>query len=144
MRLNSPETGYVGSDVEDLVRELYRRSDNDVQRAQFGIVYLDEVDKIAMARNEAGSRDVSGRGVQTNLLKLMEETDVSIRSPQDMASQIQAMMEAQRGKKSSSSINTKHILFIVSGAFDGLESIIQRRINEATIGFAASRQGKPG
>ena len=134
------ETGYVGSDVEDLVRELYRRSDNDVQRAQFGIVYLDEVDKIAMARNEAGSRDVSGRGVQTNLLKLMEETDVSIRSPQDMASQIQAMMEAQRGKKSSSSINTKHILFIVSGAFDGLESIIQRRINEATIGFAASRQ----
>jgi len=134
------ETGYVGSDVEDLIRELYRRSDNDTQRAQFGIVYLDEIDKIAMSRNEAGSRDVSGRGVQTNLLKLMEETDVSIRSPQDMASQIQAMMEAQKGKKASSTINTKHILFIVSGAFDGLEAIIKRRISEATIGFAASRQ----
>ena len=134
------ETGYVGSDVEDLIRELYRRSDNDTQRAQFGIVYLDEIDKIAMSRNEAGSRDVSGRGVQTNLLKLMEETDVSIRSPQDMASQIQAMMEAQKGKKASSTINTKHILFLVSGAFDGLEAIIKRRISEATIGFAASRQ----
>ena len=134
------ETGYVGSDVEDLIRELYRQSDNDTQRAQFGIVYLDEIDKIAMSRNEAGSRDVSGRGVQTNLLKLMEETDVSIRSPQDMASQIQAMMEAQKGKKASSTINTKHILFIVSGAFDGLEAIIKRRISEATIGFAASRQ----
>jgi ATP-dependent Clp protease ATP-binding subunit ClpX len=65
---------------------------------------------------------------------------VSIRSPQDMASQIQAMMEAQKGKKASSTINTKHILFIVSGAFDGLEAIIKRRISEATIGFAASRQ----
>ncbi|MBT5925326.1 MAG: ATP-dependent Clp protease ATP-binding subunit ClpX [Verrucomicrobia bacterium] len=134
------ETGYVGSDVEDLIRELYRRSDNDMKRAQFGIVYLDEVDKIAMSQNSAGSRDVSGRGVQTNLLKLMEETEVSVRSPQDMAGQIQAMMESQRGgKKSASTINTKHVLFIVSGAFDGLEPIIRRRMSEATIGFAASR-----
>ncbi len=133
------ETGYVGSDVEDLIRELYRRSDNDLKRAQFGIVYLDEVDKIAMSQNSAGSRDVSGRGVQTNLLKLMEETEVSVRSPNDMAGQIQAMMESQRGKKSASTINTKHVLFIVSGAFDGLEPIIRRRISEATIGFAATR-----
>lgn len=134
------ETGYVGSDVEDLIRELYRRSDNDMKRAQFGIVYLDEVDKIAMSQNSAGSRDVSGRGVQTNLLKLMEETEVSVRSPQDMAGQIQAMMESQRGgKKSASTINTKHVLFIVSGAFDDLEPIIRRRMSEATIGFAASR-----
>ena len=133
------ETGYVGSDVEDLIRELYRRSDNDIQRAQFGIVYLDEVDKIAMSQNASGSRDVSGRGVQTNLLKLMEETEVSIRSPQDVAGQIQAMMDAQRGKKSASTINTKHVLFIVSGAFDGLEPIIRRRMSETTIGFATSR-----
>jgi ATP-dependent Clp protease ATP-binding subunit ClpX len=133
------ETGYVGSDVEDLIRELYRRSDNDMKRAQFGIVYLDEVDKIAMSQNSAGSRDVSGRGVQTNLLKLMEETEVSVRSPNDMAGQIQAMMESQRGKKAASTINTKHVLFIVSGAFDGLEPIIRRRMSEATIGFAASR-----
>ena len=135
------ETGYVGSDVEDLIRELYRRSDNDLKRAQFGIVYLDEVDKIAMSQNSAGSRDVSGRGVQTNLLKLMEETDVSVRSPNDMASQIQAMMESQKGQKASSTINTKHVLFIVSGAFDGLEPIIRRRMSEATIGFASSRNG---
>ncbi|MDA7661995.1 AAA family ATPase [Verrucomicrobia bacterium] len=135
------ETGYVGSDVEDLIRELYRRSDNDLKRAQFGIVYLDEVDKIAMSQNSAGSRDVSGRGVQTNLLKLMEETDVSVRSPNDMASQIQAMMETQKGQKAASTINTKHVLFIVSGAFDGLEPIIRRRMSEATIGFASSRNG---
>ena len=135
------ETGYVGSDVEDLIRELYRRSDNDLKRAQFGIVYLDEVDKIAMSQNSAGSRDVSGRGVQTNLLKLMEETDVSVRSPNDMASQIQAMMESQKGQKAASTINTKHVLFIVSGAFDGLEPIIRRRMSEATIGFASSRNG---
>ena len=134
------ETGYVGSDVEDLIRELYRRSDNDLKRAQFGIVYLDEVDKIAMSQNSAGSRDVSGRGVQTNLLKLMEETEVSVRSSQDMAGQIQAMMEMQKGNKSASTINTKHVLFIVSGAFDGLEPIIRRRMTEATIGFAASRK----
>ncbi|MDG1890824.1 MAG: AAA family ATPase [Verrucomicrobiota bacterium] len=133
------ETGYVGSDVEDLIRELYRRSDNDIKRAQFGIVYLDEVDKIAMAETGAGSRDVSGRGVQTNLLKLMEETEVSVRSPQDVAGQIQAMMDAQRGGKSASTINTKHVLFIVSGAFDGLEPIIRRRMSETTIGFATTR-----
>ena len=111
------ETGYVGGDVEDLVRELLRRADNDVERAQYGIIYIDEIDKIAAASTNSG-RDVSGRGVQTNLLKLMEETEVPARSPQDIAGQIQAMMDvSQRGKKSPSNINTKHILFIVSGAF---------------------------
>lgn len=132
------ETGYVGGDVEDLVRDLLRKADGDVERAQFGIIYIDEIDKIATA-STAGGRDVSGRGVQTNLLKLMEETDVPARSPQDLAGQVQAMMEMQqKGTKGPSVINTKHILFIVSGAFDGLEKIVRRRLSEATIGFAAT------
>ncbi len=131
------ETGYVGGDVEDLVRELLRRADNDVQRAQYGIIYIDEIDKIASA-SQHGGRDVSGRGVQTNLLKLMEETEVPTRSPQDLAGQMQAMLELQmKGKQAASTINTKHILFIVSGAFDGLEKLIRRRVREATIGFSA-------
>lgn len=131
------ETGYVGGDVEDLVRELVRRADGDITRAEHGIIYIDEIDKIAAAPNLTG-RDVSGRGVQTNLLKLMEETEVAARSPQDIAGQVQAMMELQqRGKKSASTINTKHILFIVSGAFDGLEKIIRRRMRSASIGFSA-------
>ena len=135
------ETGYVGADVEDLVRELVRRADNDIDRAQYGIIYIDEIDKIASASNSSG-RDVSGRGVQTNLLKLMEETNVPARSPNDISGQIQAMMDlSQRGKKSPATINTKHILFIVSGAFDGLEKIVKKRLREATIGFAAPVPG---
>jgi endopeptidase Clp ATP-binding regulatory subunit ClpX len=130
------ETGYVGGDVEDLVRELVRRADGDVKRAQYGIIYIDEIDKIAAAATN--NRDVSGRGVQTNLLKLMEETEVPTRSQQDLAGQVQAMLEMQmRGKKGSSTINTKHILFIVSGAFDGLGKIVRRRLRESAIGFAA-------
>ena len=131
------ETGYVGGNVEDMVRDLLRLADNDVTRAQYGIIYIDEIDKIAAASGLVG-RDVSGRGVQTNLLKLMEETEVPARSPSDIAGQIQAMMEfTQRGRKAPSTINTKHILFIVSGAFDGLEKIIRKRLREATIGFGA-------
>lgn len=131
------ETGYVGGDVEDLVRDLVRRADGDVERAQYGIIYIDEVDKIAAASGAAG-RDVSGRGVQTNLLKLMEETEVSVRAPNDMAGQFQAMMDLQRGgKKQPSTINTRHILFIVSGAFPGLEKLVQKRVRDTTIGFGA-------
>ncbi len=130
------ETGYVGGDVEDLVRELLRRADGDFQRAQYGIIYIDEIDKIASVSNVNG-RDVSGRGVQTNLLKLMEETEVPSRSPNDIGGQIQAMMDfSQRGKKQPATINTRHILFIVSGAFDGLEKIVRKRQREASIGFS--------
>ena len=132
------ETGYVGGDVEDLVRDLVRLANGDVARAQYGIIYIDEIDKIASAPNLTG-RDVSGRGVQTNLLKLMEETEVPARAPNDIAGQIQAMMELTqgRGKKQPAIINTKHILFVVSGAFGGLEKIIRKRLRDATIGFTA-------
>src|SRR6266404_1094 len=134
------ETGYVGGDVEDMVRDLVRLAEGDVARAQYGIIYIDEIDKIATANNLA-SRDVSGRGVQTNLLKLMEETEVPARSQSDIAGQIQAMMDfTQRGRKAPATINTKHILFIVSGAFGGLEKIIRQRLREATIGFAAKER----
>jgi ATP-dependent Clp protease ATP-binding subunit ClpX len=133
------ETGYVGGDVEDLVRDLLRRANGDVMRAQYGIIYIDEIDKIASVNNASG-RDVSGRGVQTNLLKLMEETEVPARAPNDIAGQIQAMMEMTqgRGKKQPATINTKHILFVVSGAFGGLEKIVRKRLRDSTIGFAAS------
>jgi len=133
------ETGYVGGDVEDMVRDLVRLAGGDVQRAQYGIIYIDEIDKIGASSNSSG-RDVSGRGVQTNLLKLMEETEVPSRSQNDIAGQIQAMMDMQRGRKAPSTINTKHILFIVSGAFDGLEKIARKRMRDAAIGFAAREQ----
>ena len=132
------ETGYVGGDVEDLVRELVHRAEGDVRLAQYGIIYLDEIDKIASAPNLVG-RDVSGRGVQTNLLKLMEETEVPLRSPTDIQSQLQAAFEFQRrGKVKRETVNTKHILFIVSGAFDSMLEIIRRRLRESAIGFGAS------
>ena len=133
------ETGYVGSDVEDMVRELVRRADGDVERAEYGIIYIDEIDKLAAAPDSKGSRDVSGRGVQTNLLKLMEETEVPARSPNDIAGQMAAMMDQSQGRGGGqNTINTKHILFVVSGAFDGLDKLVEKRIREATIGFAAT------
>jgi endopeptidase Clp ATP-binding regulatory subunit ClpX len=122
------ETGYVGGDVDDLVRDLVRRAGGEVKKAEHGIIYLDEVDKLA-TRGESGGRDVSGRGVQTNLLKLMEDGDVPVVSPNDMTGQLQNAMSAMRGSGATQpeTINTRHILFIVSGAFSGMAEIVRRR-----------------
>jgi endopeptidase Clp ATP-binding regulatory subunit ClpX len=137
------ETGYVGGDVEDLVRELVHKADGDVRLAEYGIIYLDEIDKISTPTNVLG-RDVSGGGVQRGLLKLMEETEVSLRTPFDLTSQLQAAMEFQsKGKVSRSVINTRHILFIVSGAFNGLADIIRRRLGAKAIGFSAGGRSVP-
>jgi ATP-dependent Clp protease ATP-binding subunit ClpX len=130
------ETGYVGADVEDLVRDLYKVAGNDPTLAQYGIIYIDEIDKIAAASNLAGGKDVSGRGVQINLLKLMEDTEVNLFSPTDMMGQMSAMMEASRGgAPRRRSISTRHILFIVSGAFDKLAESVKKRLEATSIGF---------
>jgi endopeptidase Clp ATP-binding regulatory subunit ClpX len=132
------ETGYVGYDVDDLVRDLVKAADGDTELAQYGIVYVDEIDKIAAEASKSG-RDVSGRGVQINLLKLMEETDVNLQSPQDMMGQMKAFMDMQKGgKPKKPSISTKNILFIVSGAFDQLGENVRKRLNLNRIGFGSS------
>ncbi len=137
------ETGYVGGDVEDLVRDLVQKADGDIGLAECGMIYLDEIDKIASASNLQG-RDVSGTGVQRGLLKIMEETEIALRNPQDVQSQIQAMMEfQQKGKISKPIINTRHILFIVSGAFGKLPEIIEKRRKAASIGFVAAHTVHP-
>ncbi|MBX7151701.1 AAA family ATPase [bacterium] len=131
------ETGYVGGDVEDLIRDLVREADGDIKRAEYGIVYLDEIDKIASATNFRGI-DVSRTGVQRNLLKLMEESEVDLRVPHDMASQMEAAMEAQRtGKVVRKKVNTKNILFVMSGAFSGLDDIIRKRVQQKRMGFGS-------
>jgi endopeptidase Clp ATP-binding regulatory subunit ClpX len=123
------ETGYVGGDVDDLVRDLVRRAGGDVKKAEHGIIYLDEVDKLA-TRGDGGGRDVSGRGVQTNLLKLMEDGDVPVVSPNDVTGQLQTAMSSMRGGGGAQpeTINTRHILFIVSGAFSGIDKLVWQRL----------------
>ena len=131
------ETGYVGYDVDDLVRDLVKAADGDVELAEFGIIYVDEIDKIASESSSSG-RDVSGRGVQINLLKLMEETEVNLHSPQDMMGQMKAFMEMQKGRKpGKSTISTRNILFIVSGAFDQLAENVRKRLDVHRIGFSS-------
>ena len=132
------ETGYVGSDVEDMIRDLNKVADGDGELAQYGIVYIDEIDKIAGHSGGGQSgKDVSGRGVQINLLKLMEDTEVSLFSPTDMMAQMQAMMSMGSKKKQRRKLSTKHVLFIVSGAFDGLAEDIKKRVDSGSLGFGA-------
>jgi ATP-dependent Clp protease ATP-binding subunit ClpX len=131
------ETGYVGGDVEDLVRDLVYEANGDIEAAQYGIIYIDEIDKIASSNNLIGP-DVSRTGVQRALLKPMEETDVDLKVPHDPISQLEAIEHYRKtGKREKQTVNTRHILFIMSGAFNGLEELIKKRLNREGIGFGA-------
>ena len=136
------ETGYVGGDVEDLVRDLVYEANGDIELAQYGIIYVDEIDKIASSNNLIGP-DVSRTGVQRALLKPMEETEVDLKVPHDPISQLEAIEHYRKtGKREKRTINTKNILFIMSGAFNGLEDFIKKRLNQEGIGFGAEIRSK--
>ncbi len=136
------ETGYVGGDVEDLVRDLVQEADGDIERAKYGIIYVDEIDKIASSGNVIGL-DVSRSGVQRNLLKPMEETEVDLKVAHDPVSLMEAAAHFQKtGKRLKRTINTRDILFIVSGAFNGLDEIVSKRLSRKGLGFGASLKEK--
>jgi len=136
------ETGYVGGDVEDLVRDLVRQADGNIERAQYGIVYLDEIDKIASSQFRFGA-DVSRTGVQRALLKPMEETEVDLKIPHDPVSQIEAIEHFRAtGKREKRVVNTKNILFIMSGAFTGLDEIVKKRVQLQSMGFEGTIHSK--
>jgi len=136
------ETGYVGGDVEDLVRDLVYEANGDIEVGQYGIIYVDEIDKIASSNNLIGP-DVSRTGVQRALLKPMEETEVDLKVPHDPISQLEAIEHYRKtGKREKRTINTKNILFIMSGAFNGLEELVKKRLNQEGIGFGAEIRSK--
>ncbi len=136
------ETGYVGGDVEDLVRDLVRQAGGDIEKAQFGIIYVDEIDKIASSQDHV-TRDVSRTGVQRALLKPMEETEVELKVAHDPISQLEAIEYYRtHGKRERRAVNTQNILFIMSGAFTGLEEIIKKRVGRQSIGFESTVASK--
>lgn len=126
------EAGYIGDDVESVLSKLLAAADNDVERAEHGIIFIDEIDKIAKKRN-TNSRDVSGESVQQGLLKLLEGSEVEVPVG---ATNKNAMVPM-------TTINTKDILFICGGAFPDLDKIIKKRLNKtATIGFGSELRDK--
>jgi endopeptidase Clp ATP-binding regulatory subunit ClpX len=132
------ETGYVGGDVEDLVRDLVREADDDIELAQYGIIYIDEIDKIASSTHLIGP-DVSRTGVQRALLKPMEETDVDLKVPHDPISMLEEIERYRKtGTRKKRVVNTKNVLFVMSGAFNELAELIKKRIVAQSIGFGGS------
>jgi len=130
---NLTEAGYVGEDVENILTKLLQAADGDVERAQRGIVFIDEVDKIArMGENRSITRDVSGEGVQQALLKIIEGATVNISPKGGRKHPNQEFLQ----------IDTTDILFICGGAFDGLNDIIKRRIGGNTLGFGQTKRSK--
>ena len=122
------EAGYVGEDVENILLKLIQAADGDVERAQYGIIYIDEIDKITKkSENVSITRDVSGEGVQQALLKIIEGTNASVPPQGGRKHPGQEMIH----------INTSNILFICGGAFDGLEKIVEKRLDRKSIGFNA-------
>ena len=127
------EAGYVGEDVENILLKLIQSADYDIERAEKGIIYIDEIDKISRkSENPSITRDVSGEGVQQSLLKIIEGTTASVPPQGGRKHPHQEFLQ----------INTANILFICGGAFEGLENIIKDRIGKKSIGFGAEIESK--